>query len=238
MSDAMLLYAHLSDNELIDKIKHGNTRCFEVLVRRHSQSIYRVGRMFLFPHGDVEKLLLVAHSNSYQQLSGFDGRNPYRQWLIKLMLQECNNSERRLATNPEHAGSADMGQLEKRINILPADARYAFVLSEIEGLSNKDIISLLHMPEDLLRNHAEYAKTELLKDKKPLGFASDVYPFSKADCDALVNRLFHDIDHDIYQDSVRIYKNIKVSLPSSRSRPGSSGCSSFPLLPTRHLPNR
>jgi RNA polymerase sigma-70 factor, ECF subfamily len=216
MSNAMLLYAYMSDKELIDKVNGGNKPCFEVLVRRHSQSLYRIGRMLGIAHNTVEDILYHAYQHSFRHLPRLDAKRPYRQWLLKQMVQasteyiamqpdEQQHSSEPSARSTDHIhaterigfGFGTMHQLEKMIEGLPVPRRSIFVLFEIEGLSIKEISDLLQLPEDVVKNRLNEAKADLGRSFNNLGRA-EVYLFHKSCCDMLVDRVMAYVDNEAY----------------------------------------
>lgn len=218
MSNAMLLYAYMSDNELIDKVKSGNKPCFEVLIRRHSQSLYRVGRMHGINHNDVEDVLQHTHKVGFQRLLRMDKKVAYRLRLLKLMIQNClqkveletdDNNDVQFepaARAIDHIALANridiakpsVNALEKHIDMLPLQLRSVFVLSEIEGLSLKEVAELLFISETVAKSRLDKARIEMEKCTANLYYYSDVYPFHKSCCDMLVDRVMMLIDAESY----------------------------------------
>lgn len=216
MSNAMLLYAYMSDKELIDKINAGNKPCFEVLVRRHCQSAYRVGRVHGISHNIVEDMLCHAYQHSFHNLSRLDEKRPYRLWLLRQMIQACSEQ---VAMQPEGLTTASepaarstdhihtverigfgfgaLQQVEKIVDELPVQQRSVFVLFEIEGLSVKEITDLLQIPESAVKTRLEDAKNSLGRAFNNLG-RSEVYPFHKSCSDMLVDRVMAFVDNEAY----------------------------------------
>jgi DNA-directed RNA polymerase specialized sigma24 family protein len=217
MSNAMLLYAHMSDNELIDKVKSGNKPCFEVLIRRHSQSLYRVGRMHGIGHNDVEDILQHVHRIAFQRLLRMDRKQAYRLRLLKLMIQNCLQ---KIETDPveDHrvhfepaaraldnvvlaeridAAKTSVNTLEKHIDSLQIQLRSVFVLTEVEGLSLKEAAELLFISEHVAQNRLGKARAEMEKHGS-IYYHTEIYSFHKSCCDTLVNRVMTQIDAETY----------------------------------------
>jgi hypothetical protein len=49
-----ILYGHLVDKELVENVR-GVTKCFEVLVRRHSKALYRIARIYDLSNSEAEE---------------------------------------------------------------------------------------------------------------------------------------------------------------------------------------
>lgn len=215
MSNAMLLYAHMSDNELIDKVKSGNKPCFEVLVRRHSQSLYRVGRMHGISHNDVEEILQHTHKTGFQRLQRLDKKYPFRLYLLKLMIQNCLQKMDEGNGDPKqfepasrviddivlgervHTVNSATNALQERIDSLPLPLRSVFVLTEIEGLSIKETAELLFISENLAKTRLTSAKEVMDKSAGHFYYA-DVYPFHKSCCNMLIDMVMAQVDAETY----------------------------------------
>ena len=81
MNNALVLYAHFTDKELSDKVKAGKKNCFEVLIRRHSQALYRVARMYSFSHTEAEALMTCTFLYTYKNLKEYQNPVSFRVWL-------------------------------------------------------------------------------------------------------------------------------------------------------------
>jgi RNA polymerase sigma factor (sigma-70 family) len=219
MGNAMLLYAHLTDKELVDKVKKGNTECFEVLIRRHNQALYRVGRMFGIGHNNVEDLIQNTHHTSYDQLSKFDIKISYRTWVTRIMINKCLNKPGVLSrqyknVNEEqwepagfgspsanHYDTERMGlkkdlsdKLERCIEQLPISLRSVFVLHEMEGYPTKETSDLLSIPEDEVKLRAERAKNMMKRKLRNWYYNSDIYSFHHSSNDRLVLNVMSQLD--------------------------------------------
>src|SRR5215213_7985998 len=79
----------LSDEELIEKINHGETALFEILIRRYNPLIYKIARTYGLNHHDAEDMMQETHFAAYTQLKSFRKDASYKTWLTKIMLNKC-----------------------------------------------------------------------------------------------------------------------------------------------------
>jgi RNA polymerase sigma-70 factor (ECF subfamily) len=79
----------MTDEEVVERVRAGETALFEVLMRRHNQRLYRVTRSILCDDGEVEDVMQDAYVRSYIHLDQFDGRAKFSTWLTKIAIHEA-----------------------------------------------------------------------------------------------------------------------------------------------------
>jgi RNA polymerase sigma factor (sigma-70 family) len=145
------------DDSLIRRICAGETACFEVLMRRHNERIYRTVRAVLGDDADVEDVMQQAYVSAYQHLDRFEGRARFSTWMTRIAINEAYarlrkrhrtepapwEDEHAMADEPEAAGPSPeqiaarqemQGLLERAVDTLSMPNRTVFVLRSIEGL--------------------------------------------------------------------------------------------------------
>lgn len=207
----MVLHAHRTDNELLRKVKVGNKDCFEVLVRRHTQALYRIGRMFGFDPQDVEDLISDAHFAAYLRIADHNGAMAYRTWLTGIMMEKCQQKAQLSSRLNTTAGAAEPASGPQRVpcgaytrldestvsenpisadvDQLPASLKSVFVLREVEGFSETETAELLRISTDSVRHKMESAKSSLSRPLRKRFFHPDIYPFHLSTCDRVVARV-------------------------------------------------
>jgi RNA polymerase sigma-70 factor (ECF subfamily) len=206
MQQAMLLYAPYADNELVQKVKSGKSACFEVLMRRHTPALYRMGRAYGFDSADAEDLVKDAHLTAHLQLELFDAKSTYRAWLSQIMIEKCNNrvqlvgasgspapaeSDSELAMSAK-AGPQDDG-VGHDVESLPMPLRSVYVLREVEGFSDAETASLLQTSEASVKSKIRSAKSSLKSSLRRRFFHTDVYPCRSEACDRIVSSVLRRI---------------------------------------------
>lgn len=162
----------ISDPELVARAKAGDSSAFEELVRRHEQKIKRVALSLCRGHAeDAEETVQNALLNAYRYLRGFRGESQFSSWLTRIVINACRMYQRRQRSLPrglnldEQFGEAEnipveladgsddpeeqctreefRAALQRVLAAMSEGSRTAFVLSKIEGLSNKEIAARL-----------------------------------------------------------------------------------------------
>ena len=86
----------LPDEEIVRRIRAGNSAAFEILMRRHNQRVYRVVRAVLKDEADVEDVMQQAYINAFTHLHQFEDRSQFSTWLIRIALHEAFGRRRRM----------------------------------------------------------------------------------------------------------------------------------------------
>src|SRR4029450_12573781 len=199
----------IADDEVIGRVREGDTAQFEVLMRRYNQRLYRVVRSILRDDADAEDVLQQAYLNAYAHLHQFAQRASFATWLTRIAVHEAlARRKRRAATaealgdaeavaaapsvwpDPERAAlSAEMRQmLEHSIDALPRGYRSVFVLREVEDLSTAETASCLDLSEDVVKTRLKRARTMLQGAivARVGRFGPELFPFGSVRCDRLV----------------------------------------------------
>ena len=204
---SMVLYAHMADNEIVQKVRAGKKECFEVLMRRHTQALYRVGRMFDFEPRDIEDLIGDTHLDAYRNLAKYTPSTTFRTWLTRIMIDKCSRKVEQQTSGVGYSdsfepysnspGTTNMpggstmieaeGEVDADLETLPVPLRRLFVLREVEGFSEKETASLLNLSEDCVKKGTNHAKLSVKKSLRKNYFGDSVYPFGATSCERVVS---------------------------------------------------
>ncbi len=78
-----------SDEEVVDRVRAGDTALFEVIMRRYNQRLYRVARAILRNDSEAEDVIQDAYVRAYQHLDQFEGRARFSTWLTRIAVHEA-----------------------------------------------------------------------------------------------------------------------------------------------------
>ena len=203
----------LTDEAIVDRIRHGEVALYEIVIRRHNQRLYRTIRAILRDDRDVEDVMQQAYVDAYRHLDQFRGAARFSTWLTRIAVNRAirngRGARRGLALvpaasdadrtieqtpaptiDPEHAmyGHELKVVLESSIEQLPEPFRLVFVMREVEGLSTTETAECLEINEETVKTRLHRAK-RLLRDHldRRLGpAAGSVYQFHLSRCDTVV----------------------------------------------------
>ena len=170
-----------TDLELIQDVKNGDKKSFEVLVQRHEKflmkSIVRMTRDLDAAEDIVQDTFIKA----YKRLSLFEGRSSFRSWLYQIGLNTARNRFRKHSRETVGTDNYDIavdaqvenhiieldvrGILQAEIAKLPERQKMALSLRIFEDLSFKEIADIMECPYDTAKANYRHA---LLKLKERL----------------------------------------------------------------------
>src|ERR1044071_3269309 len=79
----------LTDEEIVERIRDGETALFELLMRRYNQRLYRVARAIVKDDAEAEDVMQQAYVNAYLHLGQFAERAKFSTWLPRIPVNEA-----------------------------------------------------------------------------------------------------------------------------------------------------
>lgn len=194
------------DAVLIARILAGEKRLFEQLIRKYNQRLFRIGMTILKDETETEDAMQTAYINAYQHLSSFENRASFGTWIVRIMLNQCYQQQRKrkpesvdleqsihisnMKTPANELINKELGRvLEHVIGELPEKYRLVFVLREVESMSVRETSSALGIEESNVKVRLNRAKT-MLQDSLKGYMKGEVYAFHLSRCDQMVERVF------------------------------------------------
>ncbi len=206
----------LSDQEVVDRVRAGETALFEVLMRRYNQRLYRVARGIVKDESEAEDVMQAAYVNAYVHLDQFAERAAFSTWLTKIAVYEALARVRKWARTDqlETSGDADEASmiltsrerdpeqeagrrevrslLEAAVDTLPIGYRAVFVFREIQELSTAETAECLGISEEAVKTRLHRARA-LLREAlyERVGAATtESFAFHLSRCDRVVKGVF------------------------------------------------
>jgi RNA polymerase sigma-70 factor (ECF subfamily) len=177
-----------NEQQLISQAKQGSHEAYRILVERHMKQAYNVAYGFVNDHASAEDVAQEAFVRAYRSLPSFRGESEFATWLYRIVTNlSLNRVKRRKVlaarevplADAEHLLSAedDQGQsdvrahIEKALHELPTLQRAVVILRHVDGLSTKQVSTILQCSEGTVKTHLfrglkklrgklEYLKTE------------------------------------------------------------------------------
>lgn len=204
--------SHLDDFDIVRRVIAGEKELFEILLRRHNQTLFRVIRNYLKDQEEVKDAMQNAYLKAYDKLYQFRGNSSFSTWLIRIGINEALlrlNDMKKSRTaylntadiademlkqipdtqmNPERAIIRQESRLlfEQAIDHLPEKYRIVYILKEIEGFANADVSEALDISESNIKVRLHRAKSLLKESLYTLSVKDEVFEFGNSRCDAVV----------------------------------------------------
>jgi RNA polymerase sigma-70 factor (ECF subfamily) len=210
----------ISDDDVVSRVRAGETGLYEILMRRYNQRLFRVIRSVVMNDDEAEDVLQEAWVRAYEHLDQFAGRASSSTWVTRIAFHEAlartrknkrwtplenpegeimAEAERRQTTaeTPEmQAERSQLGRmLQAAVDGLPETYRSVFVLREVEQLSTTETAECLELSEEAIKTRLHRSRALLRRDlESRLGPAiSEAYAFLGARCDRIVMRVLERI---------------------------------------------
>lgn len=202
------------DLEIINKVLGGEFELFEILIRRYNGYLYKIGRSYNYNHQDTQDLMQDSYIDAYTHLSKFENRSSLKTWMIRIMLNNCYQKQRKSGFKQEVSiamedQSVPMFQfsstdthntimnkelnsvIEHALQKVPLDYRMVFSLREMTGLNVAETAEALSISEANVKVRLTRAKAMLRKEIEKTYTSEDIFEFNLVYCDALTNSVMN-----------------------------------------------
>ena len=178
------------DRELVERVRQGDDRAFELLVFAYQERIFRLIRRLLGNRDGAEDLAQEGFRRAYRSLGGFRGQSSFYTWLYKIALNACRNYYRTMGRRPEGSAVDSEGLLDSlessnpdpesadfrsetleavkgSLESLPPEQREAVVLCDLEGLSYEEMAAVIGIPVGTVRSRVFRGRRALQRRLQP-----------------------------------------------------------------------
>ncbi|MDR5902722.1 MULTISPECIES: RNA polymerase sigma factor RpoE [Halomonas] len=187
--------ARETDQQLVERAQKGDTRAFDLLVRKYQHKIIGLIGRYVHDHAEVQDVAQEAFIKAYRALGKFRAESAFYTWMYRIAINTAKNhlvsrgrrppgsdldivdaeildQSGRLSDTetPEAAMARDQlkGAIFEAIEALPDDLRTAITLRELEGLSYEDIATIMECPVGTVRSRIFRAREAVDQHIQPL----------------------------------------------------------------------
>ena len=183
-----------NDHEAIRAVLGGDREAYGILVKRHSQSLFRVAFRITRNESDAEDVVQEAFLRGYRKLEGFESRSNFGTWIYRIAVrcaldkiggrrwddasrvaEETDPEQEQVQVADEAAGpdrlllSGEIGALqEAALHSLTDTERTAFVLRHMEDCTSEEIGAALGIPPNAAKQAVFRAVRKLRSRLAPL----------------------------------------------------------------------
>lgn len=209
---------NLKEKKVIKRVLEGDSRFFEVIVRRYNGYLYKIGRSYGFKHADVEDLMQETYLEAFSHLKDFEGRSKLKSWLASIMLHQCYHKRRRKSFTHEKTLNTDNEPelfsvlkkekidgndtvqnhelktiLEQALLSIPEIYRLVFTLREMNGLSTSKTAELLSISKSNVKIRLSRAKKMLQEEIGKVYSPVELFEFHLSHCDRMTEKVMEGI---------------------------------------------
>ncbi|MEK8130838.1 sigma-70 family RNA polymerase sigma factor [Paenibacillus filicis] len=169
-------------NALIQQVRQGDVDCFEPIIRKYEQQIYRFCLFLLGDRQEAEDAAQDIFFKSYQYLHRFDPAQSFSAWLHKIAENHCRNLLKRRrrwyhllplfrptgqARSAEQVYAENMGtELGYWFHGLSVPEKKLLFLRVVEDYSFEEIAQMMEESASTVRKRFERLRVKL-RGKKP-----------------------------------------------------------------------
>jgi RNA polymerase sigma-70 factor (ECF subfamily) len=207
----------VSDEELVERVRGGETVVYELLMRRYNKRLFRIARSVLRNPGEAEDVVQEAFVRAYAHLDQFLGTAKFSTWLTKIALYESLARLRQRNRISDDGGGEEFEKpnlmenlessmpgpeeqliekqaveiLENAVDGLPDNLRSVFMMREIEEMSTAETAECLGLTEAATKIRLHRARRLLRVElyARVGAVSSQAFRFLGVRCDRIVNNV-------------------------------------------------
>lgn len=183
------------DQALVERVKNGDKRAFDLLVRKYQHKIISVVTRYVSDWSEAQDVAQEAFIRAYRAIGAFRGDSAFYTWIYKIAINTAKNYLVSRGRRPpigdiaiEDAVQLDgASQLRDRatperellrqeiertvfdtVEELPEELRTAITLREVDGLSYEEIAEAMNCPIGTVRSRIFRAREAIDERLRPL----------------------------------------------------------------------
>ena len=183
------------DQALVERVKNGDKRAFDLLVRKYQHKIISVVTRYVSDWSEAQDVTQEAFIRAYRAMGAFRGDSAFYTWIYKIAINTAKNHLVSRGRRPpigdiaiEDAVQMDgASQLRDRatperellrqeieqtvfstVEKLPEELRVAITLREVDGLSYEEIAETMNCPIGTVRSRIFRAREAIDEQLRPL----------------------------------------------------------------------
>jgi RNA polymerase sigma-70 factor (ECF subfamily) len=196
LSNSAVVETHVSqdDRELIARCRAGDIGAFEPLVEKYRQRVWRLAFQILRDREEAWDVAQETFVRAFQSLSDFRGHSTFYTWIFRIAVNLATDRHRQRAARErslgtqavaeeewernmpdsgagpdlEAARSEERAKIARALNALPPHHRTIIMLSDVEGLSYREIAEVLRCPVGTVMSRLHNARKRMRALLEPL----------------------------------------------------------------------
>ena len=178
------------DKQLVERVRRGDKRAFDLLILKYQHKIISIVGRYLGDQNDVQDVSQETFIKAYRAIPNFRGESAFYTWLYRIAVNtaknhlvsksrrppnidvdiddgEFQNNSAVLRDNESPQASLATRQMEqvifRSIENLPSELRIAVTLREFDGLSYEEIARIMDCPVGTVRSRIFRAREAIEK---------------------------------------------------------------------------
>lgn len=176
--------AETDEAEIVERVRHGDTAAFDVLVLRHMPRAFRLAYRLLGQREDAEDIVQETFLTALERIDSFQTGRPFAPWFFRILVNRGLNARKARSLRQTEAIPADAraptdsperaterselrARLGAALDQLPERQRAIVRLFELEGFSGAEIAEMMDLSAGTVRWHLHHARKVLREALAP-----------------------------------------------------------------------
>lgn len=186
-----------TDNQLVERVKRGDQKAFELLVLKYQRKIERLVARIVRDTDQIPDIVQETFIRAYRALPDFRGEAQFYTWLYRIAVNTAKKALLELKKQPltssayfsqaeeNETSSIEEGLIDtdtpdaalaakqigetvnRAVDALPEELQQAITFREIDGLSYEEIAELMDCPIGTVRSRIFRAREAIAKKLRP-----------------------------------------------------------------------
>ena len=186
-----------TDNQLVERVKRGDQKAFELLVLKYQRKIERLVARIVRDTDQIPDIVQETFIRAYRALPDFRGEAQFYTWLYRIAVNTAKKALLELKKQPltssayfsqaeeNETSSIEEGLIDtdtpdaalaakqigetvnRAVEALPEELQQAITFREIDGLSYEEIAELMDCPIGTVRSRIFRAREAIAKKLRP-----------------------------------------------------------------------
>lgn len=181
---------NVDERELVSRCQAGDLSAFDNLMQQYEKKVYSLCFRMTGRPDDAADLAQDAFLKAYRAIHAFKGQSSFSTWLFRIVTNTCLDERRRLGRRPSvfsldrpletndgelaltlPDNSPDplavvvqselQAEIQKLLNMLPADQKMVLILRDLEGYSYEEIAAALNITLGTVKSRLNRARIRL-----------------------------------------------------------------------------
>lgn len=210
------------DEVAIERIRGGDTRSYEIIMRRYNQRLFRVARSILKDDDAAQDAVQEAYVSAFYKMDRYAPTGSFGAWLTRIAINEALMIKRKdrkhgkqpdtgnddgvvgeyesvaPSANPSNAAANGerAGLIEQAVDQLPEDFRTVFVMRAIEQLSVQETAASLDINPATVKTRFHRARSlmQAALNRHLDSAGLNTFEFAGRRCDRLVAKVLERLE--------------------------------------------
>lgn len=160
--------------ELVEQAKRGDKEAFTTLIVQQQAKLYRIARTRIQDENDIDDAIQETMIIMYQKLDKLKENHKFYLWVIRILINECNQIYRRKKKKIISFEEAEESLQEKNmpdindkitceevLKILPKEDKTIMLLYYMNGYTTKEIGEILQIKENTIKSKLKRSREKI-----------------------------------------------------------------------------